>query len=248
MIITQSDIIEAIISEAAAEPDFPVLSTSSGAHMLAIMTESNAGLCSRLPETAHKPISAPGPSASVHSLVSNLKHQNTIHASWGLAAINSLLNQEAVSPEIKVQDLILSLGKNKNVAIIGHFPFVEKMGEDFKNFWVLELSPRGRDMHENMKKEILPRADLVAITATTLLNNSLAEILNLTGKNAVRIMLGPSTPQARCLLDMGLDYLGGAMIKDYPKAVAGIEKGLPFRKLDGVSFTIMSKKQSITDN
>ncbi len=240
MIITQTIIIEAIISEALDKPDSPVVNVFSGTHMVGVMNESNSGLCSIPPGKVRGQAFVPDHSTSVHGMVKNLECQNTINASWGLAAINSLLNKGSPGPEIKVQQLIHSLGKGKNVAIIGHFPFVEKMGREFNNFWVLELSPRGMDISENMKNDILPGADLVAITATTLLNNSLGEILNLTRDNAVRIMLGPSTPLASCLLDMGLDYLGGTVVNDHQKVFAGIEKGLPFRKLDGVSYTVMS--------
>ncbi|MCA1742515.1 MAG: hypothetical protein LC631_00960, partial [Desulfovibrionales bacterium] len=79
------------------------------------------------------------------------------------------------------------------------------------------------------------------MTATTLLNNSLGEIINLTRKDCVRIMLGPSTPMASCLLNFGMDYLGGALVLDRNKVVQGIEKGLPFRKLEGIKFIIQSR-------
>ena len=242
MIITQSYIIEAIITEAMSKPDQGLMNTLSGPHMVAVMNESNAGLCSRLRGFPRHQTWDPEPYSSVHGMLRNLEYQNTINASWGLAAVNSLLNKGITGPEIKIQELILDLGKNKNVAIMGHFPFVERMGQDFKNFWILELSPKANDIPEKLKHHILPLADLIAITATSLLNNSLGEILNLTRKNAVKILLGPSTPMAACLLDMGIDYLGGTLVRDHQKAFAGIEKGLPFRKLDGVSYAIMGKK------
>ncbi len=242
MIITQSSIIEAIIEEALGKPDLGVMSTCCGAHMVAVRNESGAGLCSRPPGSCLNHNFEPEPAASVHGLINNLNYQNTINASWGLAAINSLLNREIPGIEIKVQELIFSLGKNKNVAIIGHFPFVEKIGDNFKNFWVLEFSPREKDFPEKMKTYILPRADLVAITATSLLNNTLGEIMNLARKNAVKILLGPSTPMATCLLNMGIDYLGGTLVNDHVQAFAGIQKGLPFRKLDGVTYTVTGKE------
>jgi len=241
MFISQSQIIEAIIAQADEMPDRHVQSVLCGPHMVAVKSDSNTGLCSRLSRPILQQGCNPNPSDSVRAMTKNFKCQNTINASWGLAAINSLLNKGATGPEIKVQELINSLGRDKNVAIIGHFPFVENMGKDFRKFWVLELVPRGTDIPENMKNNILPRADLVAITATTLLNGTLGEILSLSRKNAVRIMLGPSTPLATCLLDMGLDYLGGTWVTDHQKVFTGIKKGLPFRRLDGVSYTIMSK-------
>lgn len=243
MIITHSRILKSIISETLDRPDSKILSTFSGAHMVAVMNESGTGLCSKPVLSTREDLnSAPDCAESVHALALGLEHQNTVSASLGLAAINSLLNQGRAGTETKVQDLIHSLGNNRNVAIIGHFPFVEKMGGNFKNFWVLELSPGSMDHPEHMKKEILPRADLIAVTATTLLNNTLGEIINLTRKNAVKIMLGPSTPMASCLFDLGLDYLGGAFVQDPALAVSGIKKGLPFRRLGGVRYVLAGKE------
>ena len=241
MVITQSNIIQALTSEALTKSDQEIIQTVTGKYLLGLINNLNTGLCSILPGLSSCHSQSPEILSSVHNFVKNLELQNTISASWGLAAINSLLNQDAPGRELKIQDLLLNLGKDKNVAVIGHFPFVEKMGSQFKNFWVLEKNPGPEDIHENMKNQFLPRADIVALTATTLLNNSLGEIINLTRKDCIRMMLGPSTPMASCLLDMGIDHLGGALVQDRNKVVQGIKKGLPFRKLEGVKFTIQSR-------
>lgn len=241
MVITQSSIIQSIISEALARPDQEIIQTVKGSHLLGITSNINTGLCSILAGLSSYPHQPPEISSSVHNLAENLELQDTINASWALAAINSLLNKDIPGNEVKIQDLLLRLGKDKNVAVIGHFPFVEKIGSQFKNFWVLEKNPGPMDIHENLKDEILPQADIVALTATTLLNNTLGEIINLTRENCVRMMLGPSTPMATCLLDMGIDHLGGALVQDRNKVVQGIETGLPFRKLEGFRYIIQSR-------
>lgn len=232
MVITQSNIIQALISEALNKPDQEIIQTVTGRHLLGLTNNFNTGLCSILAGLSSYPSQPPEISSSVHNLTRNLELQNTINASWALAAINSLLNKDISGNEVKIQDLLSGIGKDKNVAVIGHFPFVEKMGSQFKNFWVLEKNPGPQDIHENMKNQILPRADVVALTATTLLNDSLSEIINLTRKDCIRMMLGPSTPMASCLLDMGMEHLGGTFVQDRNKAAQGIEKGLPFRKLE----------------
>lgn len=248
MVITQSNIIQSLISEALAKSDQEIIQTVTGRHLLGLISNSNSnsntGLCSILPGLSIYPSQAPEISSSVHNLARNLQFQNTVKASWGLAAINSLLNKDIPGQEVKIQDLLLSLGKDKNVAVIGHFPFVEKMGSQFKNFWVLEKNPGPEDMPENMKNQILPRADVIALTATTLLNDSLGEIINLTHRDCVKMMLGPSTPMASCLLDMGMDYLGGALVQDKNKVIQGIEQGLPFRKLQGIKFIIQGSSKN----
>ncbi len=213
--------------------------------MVAITSENGTGLCSLLPEKISGD-TAPrhNEHGSVHTILQNLKRQNTISASWGLAALNSLLNPNAPGKDIKAQEVIKDIGRNKNIAIIGHFPFVEKIDSCFNNLWVLEKSPRPMDFHEYRKADLLPLADVIAITATTLLNGSLGEILNLARKDCVKILLGPSTPLSSCLLDMGIDILGGAIVQDDMNVYRGIQQNLPFRKLQGVGYNLMSHKFS----
>ncbi len=49
-------------------------------------------------------------------------------ASIGLAAINSLIEivDEAIVP-VNASDILMDTGRGKNIAIIGHFPFVEDL-------------------------------------------------------------------------------------------------------------------------
>ena len=245
MIITQSLIIKSILDQALKTPEIPVLGTIKGQHMVSVLHQTNMGMSSRLPGTLTLDETfSYDSSATTHSMAEDLNLQNTSNACWGLAAVNSLLNHGSPGTATKVQKFIYKLGAGKNVAIIGHFPFVEKMDHLFKNFWVLELNPRNQDIHENMKDEILPRADIVAITATTLLNDTLGQIINLAGKSAVKIILGPSTPLAPCLFDMGIDYLGGAIVHDHEQTIAGIRSGLPFRKICGARTFLTGKNKT----
>ncbi|MFN2268598.1 MAG: Rossmann-like domain-containing protein, partial [Desulfonatronovibrio sp.] len=141
MVITQTNIIQLLVSEALTKPDQEIIQTVAGRHLLGLTNNFNTGLCSILTGLSSYPYQPPEILSSIHNLAQNLKFQNTINASWGLAAINSLLNKNTHGSEVKIQDLLLNLGKDKNVAVIGHFPFVEKMGSQFKNFWVLEKNP-----------------------------------------------------------------------------------------------------------
>jgi uncharacterized protein (DUF4213/DUF364 family) len=48
-----------------------------------------------------------------------------LEASIGVAAINSLLNvDESLAVEINAAEVLASRGRGKNVALIGHFPFI----------------------------------------------------------------------------------------------------------------------------
>jgi uncharacterized protein (DUF4213/DUF364 family) len=134
--------------------------------------------------------------------------------------------------------LILQYGKGKNVAVVGHFPFVERMGEEFENFWVLEKRLRPGDLVDKDAARVLPRAHVVAITATTLANGTLAGILGLISDNAKKIILGQSTPLSARLFEFGLDVLAGAVITDRELAISGVAAGLSFKELKGVKHVV----------
>ncbi|GEM_PF-516996 len=236
MPLAQQDILRAVVQEAMELDNQQVINHVRGSSLVGVETTSSAGLCSILPaddriDSLEKNTELP---AFIHTLASGLMKQGTLESSWALAGINSRLNTRASGPERKAQDLIVELGKDKNVAIIGHFPFVHKIKHEFKNFWVMEKRPREFDLPESMLPSVLPRTQVVAITATTLLNSSLAFILNLCPPGCIKILMGPSTPLAFSLFRMGLNYLAGAVVKDKEKVLAGIRENTCFRHLDGI--------------
>ena len=237
---TQQQIISEIINEARNLPDNAVNEMVQGRRLVGVQVEQAAGICSRVPlddaalQTGHKP-SLP---LSLHQLLPGLENQDTVEASFALAAVNCMLNNRRTRMQAKAQELILELGQGKNVAVIGHFPFVSKIKNAFKNFWVLEKRPRDFDLPSTELPRILPQADLIAVTATTLLNGSLAGILNLCAPGSIKMLMGPSTPMAYCLGHMGIDYLAGSRVLKPQQVFTGIKSDLCFRSLHGVEHFI----------
>ena len=113
---------------------------------------------------------------------------------WAWPAVNALLAPPEGLEAVKGQDLILERGTGRRVAVVGHFPFVERMGERFEDLCVLELAPRGGDLPANRAKDVLPAADVVAMTGTTLLNGTMAPLLALCRPDAFVMVLGPQHP------------------------------------------------------
>lgn len=232
----QKRILEEIVMTATRLPDTAVKDIIRGNHLLAV-TSAHTGLCTRMGchgehirDEAHVPESA-------HELASFLvaPPQNFPDAiSYAMAAINSLLPVPECTIPFKAQDLIRKHGEKKNVVLIGHFSFVEKMGPEFRNLWVLEIRPRPGDLPAKAGADLIPRADVVALTATTLLNGTCADILNLIPKDAFTIMLGPSTPFAPCLFDWGIDVLAGSCVVDARLTASSIRENLPFKRVRGI--------------
>ena len=150
----------------------------------------------------------------------------------GFAAINALLPRDSSQwLDLKAEDYISQHGADKNVAIVGHFPFVDQLMPQVKNLWVLELEPKEGDLPAEAAPEIIPQADIVAITAMTLVNKTFDGLLKLRQPHAEVVLLGPSTPLSPILYNHGINVISGTIATD-PKAVLmAIGQGVSFRQL-----------------
>lgn len=155
-----------------------------------------------------------------------------IRKSIGCAAINALLDYQ---PERWVKanavEAIRTRGKGKKVVLIGHFPFVKDLKEDLEDFTVLELNPTGDDLPASSAPDLLPMADVVAITGMTFINGTLGNLLELCQPNTFIILLGPTTPLSPVLHDQGVDLLAGSVVRDVPAVLRVLSQGGNFHQL-----------------
>ncbi len=236
--LTQPDILHALVAETHRQPDVAVRDITFGS-CLAALSARFLGLASLVSHIAPG-IVRRGPdvtstsSHEVAALLSDPAATNTDLASLAMAAVNAVLPPPDDNMNMPGQDLVLAQGKNKNVAVIGHFPFVDNLRQACAKLWVLEKRPTAGDLPAEKAEEILPQADLVALTGTTLLNGTLAGLLNACRPDAFVVMLGPTTPFASCLFDYGIDVLAGCAVPDPEAALAGIRAGKCFKGLSGV--------------
>jgi uncharacterized protein (DUF4213/DUF364 family) len=193
---------------------------------------------SRLPSKKHQVDRAGNLLPSGAKALSRLCLSNRIlEASIGLAAINSLLPvDESLFKDLNAGDEICARGAGKRTAIIGHFPFVEALRQQAGELWVFERPGRGRpgDFTGHEMETLLPRAEVVGISSTTLINHTLGGILDLIAPEAYKMMLGPSTPFSSVLLDYGVDALFGSIVVDCGQVLACISQGANFRQIRGV--------------
>ncbi len=160
--------------------------------------------------------------------------------SIALAAVNALLPappNNAQLSEKKGQDLLLERGRGKRVAVVGHFPFVERLADQFASFDVLEKRPRPGDLPAEDAARVIPEADVAAITSTSISNGTLAGLLSLCSEKCFVLLLGPSTPLAPGLFELGVDALAGARLRE-PEALEsvleGVRAGHPYKSLPGM--------------
>ena len=121
-------------------------------------------------------------------------------------------------------------------AIIGHFPFVDALRQSCRELWVFERGQGRRpgDLGPENVAEVLPHAEVVAISATTLINHTLEDILPFIRPGAFTMMLGPSTPLAPCLLELGFDVLCGTIVEDPEPVLRAVEQGAVTSQIGGV--------------
>ena len=79
---------------------------------------------------------------------------------------------------------------------------------------MLELEPQGDDLPAAAAPEVLPQADVVGITGSTLANGTLEGLLALCRPEATVVLIGPTTPLSTVLFDYGADVLCGVLVDD----------------------------------
>ena len=173
---------------------------------------------------------------------------NLLEASLGMAAINSALpvNREKFK-FINAQELFLEKGKGKTVGVIGHFPFVEKIGNEFKKMYVFEKHPKLNDLHEKDIADYLPQTEVVAITSTTLTNHTFENIMKFINIESYVIMLGPTTPVSPILFHYGVDAVSGLLVrkKNINCVIAQVKEATPYRDIKGKEYITILKEDYI---
>lgn len=174
---------------------------------------------------------------SGRELAERLRSSNSLEASIGAAALNALLTvDEAACSEINAQDVIIRHGAGRRVAIVGHFPFVERVRRAAAACWVLELLPRPGDLGAERAAEILPQADVVAITGTALINHTFEELIGFCRSGPQKahvVLLGASAPLSPVVFEHGVDTISGTRVTDVPAVLQAVSEGATFRQLPG---------------
>jgi uncharacterized protein (DUF4213/DUF364 family) len=162
------------------------------------------------------------------------RSDNRLEASIGMGAVNSLIDiDESRCVEMNALEIILQKGTLKNVAIVGHFPWIPKLREKVKHLSVLEQRPRPGDLPSAEADHILPQSDVVGITGTSFINHSLEGLLKLC-QNSFVLLIGPTTPLSPLLFDYGIDAICGTKVSDREQVIRSISQGATFRQVEGV--------------
>ncbi|HPH98446.1 MAG TPA: DUF364 domain-containing protein [Anaerolineaceae bacterium] len=223
-------------------PEGQVISVNIGLFWTAVMVECKGvcrcGLAATLsnPEFEHARLPAVEEAGRIeqHSgldLANWVFSKSYTEVSVGLATINALLPLIENPRNLAAEDYIAHQGADSQVALIGHFPFVSSLKDQVKKLWVLELNPKDDDLPASAAPEIIPQADILAITATTLINHTFDGILTLRKPGAKVLLLGPSTPLSPVLFEYGIDVLSGSIVENPELVLPLVRQGATFRQI-----------------
>ena len=145
--------------------------------------------------------------------------------------------------QVNAAEIIIRESQGKNLAIIGHFPFVDRIKPTTRNCWVIEKKPIGDDFPEDAAKKYIPQSDVIAITGTAFINHTIEGLLSLCPSGSIVMVLGPSTPVSPVLFKYGIACLSGARIIDEDAAINTIQQGASFPQVKGVQLYTMTSRE-----
>jgi len=172
---------------------------------------------------------------SARELAEYARSEIPLEASIGLAAINSLIEVDpANAVELNAEEVLAKSVRGKNMAMVGHFPFIRKLQQTAKNLWVIEQHPSEGEYPASAAADLIPQADVVALTGSALINHTLDGLLALCPPEALVLVLGPTTPLSKVLFDHGATIISGSQVVDEAAALRTIGQGATFQQVEGV--------------
>ena len=237
--------------------DVPVRSVLVGAHWTVVCSGTSptggrhCGLASTITGDkphAHEQVRDVGRLhlKSARELAEYVRSDNPLEASIGIAAINSLVEvDEQQAVQINAAEVLAEHGRGKNVALVGHFPFIPRLREKVGQLSVIEQRPSEGEHPAESAADLIPKADVVALTGSALINHTLDGLLALCRRDSLVMVLGPSTPLSPVLFEHGATIISGARVVDEAAVILTVSQGATFQQVEGVRLlTLQQPKQN----
>lgn len=214
-----------LLLDYASVPD-PVQEVVIGPIWTLCRTERGAGLAMS-PQIPTRTLPWPGTlkHRPVAELAAWVKDWEPYAATVGMAALNAALADLSPPPRASVVEPGSVLPPNlalfehflpqiagRTVVVIGRYPGLDKLAKHCR-LSVLERTPGPDDLPDSACEYLLPEADWVFITASSLTNKTFPRLAELS-RHAQSVLMGPTLPWLPELADWGIDYLAGVEIAD----------------------------------
>ncbi|MFV8818366.1 Rossmann-like domain-containing protein [Haliea sp. E17] len=189
-------------------------------------TEASTGLCFSPLQVARN-IDWPGSLAGrpADNLLPWLGSERHIEVAAAVATVNAVLNGAdnpllraaeplcfEAAPHLSVFHHFAGQLDGARVVVIGRYPGIEQHLPDF-DYQCVERRPGPGDLPAEAAPEVLAQADWAFITASSLANGTLADLLHWS-RNARSVLMGPSLPWLADWADYGVDFIAGVEVLD----------------------------------
>jgi uncharacterized protein (DUF4213/DUF364 family) len=162
-------------------------------------------------------------------------------ATVAMAAINCSLNRYELPPGITllpaadnanlaVFDYFLPRLQGKKVVVVGRYPGIECYAGQL-NLSIIERQPLQGDYPDPACEFLLPDADWVFLTASSITNKTFPRLAEL-AQHATTVLMGPTVPWLPELHSFAIDYLAGIEIIDPVKLCQTAAEGGGVRIFD----------------
>ena len=218
-----------ILADYAARPD-PVREVVIGPVWTLCRTDQGVGLAMS-PQVPTRTLNWPGTLCGrpVAELAAWLTAWEPYQATVGMAATNAALADLAPPPEftrvvpgpllppnLSVFEHFLPALADQRVVVVGRYPGLARLAEHCR-LSVLERHPGADDFPDPACEFLLPEADWVFLTGSSLTNKTFPRLAELS-RAARTVLMGPTVPWLPELIDFGIDALAGIEVID-PEAL-----------------------------
>jgi uncharacterized protein (DUF4213/DUF364 family) len=168
------------------------------------------------PQIATRTLNFPGTlvGKTLTELASWLQEWDVYKATIGMAAINCSINNQPLPNAIPLAAGNLAVFEHflpqlchKKVVVIGRYPGIEVYQNQF-DLTILERQPQPNDYPDPACEFLLPQADWVFISGSTIPNKTFPRLAQLS-QQATTVLMGPTVPWLPQLAEFGIDYLAG---------------------------------------
>lgn len=183
------------------------------------------------PQSYSRTLTWPGTLAgtSLSDLAAGIRSREPFEAGVAMAAINASINAALPADFFAAEDRVelpahggnlavfehfLPRIKGARIVVVGRYPGMERFEQAY-DIRVIERVPGANDYPDTAAGALLPEADWVFLTASSMINQTFPGLAGLC-RNASVVLMGPSTPWLPGLAAWGIDYLAGTVVRDVP--------------------------------
>lgn len=158
-----------------------------------------------------------------------LVEKDLLKAAVGLSVINALLNDRSRETETGNIVKAIEIRKGETFGMVGDFkPILSFVRKQTENIYVFERIPQEKDGLYSDKDipRHLPDCNVVLITGTSIINNTIDDVLSFCSKAREVFIVGPSTPlHPESFMGHNVSILAGTVVTDPEKMLRIISQG-----------------------